>query len=64
MNEGGRNLERDIMDSFFEEVDRDDSIPDDLVDELKRLERQNELADATRVIEATEEVRSDAHSED
>lgn len=64
MVEGGRNLEGEILDSFFEKLSFDDSIPEELVEELKRLERRGELSEATEVIESTNEVMNGAHSED
>lgn len=64
MVEGGRNLESEILESFFEKLDNDDSIPKELVGELKRLERRGELSEATEVIESTKEVMSGVHSED
>lgn len=64
MVDGGRNLEKEIMDSFFEEIRRDDSIPDDVAAELKRLENQDDLTDSSKVIRVAEEVLSDVHSED
>lgn len=51
------------MESFFEKVSRDKSIPDDFVEELERLERRNELTDATEIVENAKEVMTDAHSE-
>ncbi|TQQ79161.1 hypothetical protein EGH24_12265 [Halonotius terrestris] len=64
MVDGGRNLEKEIIDSFFEEVRRDDSIPDDVAAELERLENQDDLTDSSKVIRVAEEVLSDVHSED
>lgn len=64
MVEGGRNLENEILESFFEKLSNDDSIPEELVAELKRLERREELSGATEVIESTKEVMNSAHSED
>lgn len=64
MVEGGRNLENEILESFFEKVSNDDSIPEELVEELKRLERREELSEATEVIESAKEVMNSAHSED
>lgn len=64
MVEGGRNLENEILESFFEKLSNDDSIPEELVAELKRLERREELSEATEVIESTKEVMNSAHSED
>lgn len=51
------------MESFFEKVSREESIPDDLVEELERLEHRNELTDATEIVESTKEVLSNVHSE-
>ncbi|WP_246989544.1 hypothetical protein [Halorientalis marina] len=64
MVEGGRNLENEILESFFEKVSNDDSIPEELVEELKRLERREELSEATEVIESAKEVMNSAHTED
>lgn len=64
MVEGGRNLENEILESFFEKLSNDDSIPEELVEELKRLERREELSEATEVIESAKEVMNSAHSED
>lgn len=64
MVEGGRNLESEIMESFFEKLSNDDSIPEELVGEIKRLERRGKLSEATEVIESAEEVMKGAHSED
>lgn len=63
MVRGSRNLENEIMESFFEKVSREESIPDDLVEELERLEHRNELTDATEIVESTKEVLSNVHSE-
>jgi hypothetical protein len=58
MVEGGRNLEKEIMESFFEEVDRDDTINETTLEELKQLEEQNELTNSEAVIRiAQEEVK-------
>lgn len=64
MVDGGRDLEKEIMDSFFEEVRRDDSIPDDVAAELERLENQDDLTDSSKVIEVAEEALSNVYSED
>jgi len=64
MVDGGRDLEKEIMDSFFEEVRRDDSIPDDVAAELERLENQDDLTDSSKVTEIAEEVLSNVYSED
>lgn len=64
MVDGGRDLEKEIMDSFFEEVCRDDSIPDDVAAELERLENQDDLTDSSKVTEIAEEVLSNVYSED
>ncbi|WP_440991571.1 hypothetical protein [Haloarchaeobius baliensis] len=64
MVEGGRNLEIEILESFFEKLTNDDSIPAEVVEELERLERRGELSDATEVIESAKEVVGGAHSED
>ena len=64
MVEGGRDLKCEILDSFFEKLSFDDSIPEELVEELKRLERRGELSEATEVIESTNEVMKGVHSED
>lgn len=64
MVEGGRNLENEILESFFEKLSNDDSIPEELVEELKRLERREELSEATEVLESAKEVMNSAHSED
>ena len=63
MVSGGRNLENEIMESFFEKISRDESIPDDFVEEVERIERRNELTDATEIVESAKEVMTDAHSE-
>jgi hypothetical protein len=64
MVEGGRNLESEILESFFEKLSNDDSIPEELVEELKRLERRGELSEATEVIDSAKEVMNSAHSGD
>lgn len=64
MVEGGRNLENEILESFFEKLSNDDTIPEELVEDLKRLERKEELSEATEVIESAKEVMDSAHSED
>ena len=64
MVEGGRNLESEILESFLEKLSNDDSIPEELVEELKRLERRGELSEATEVIGSAKEVMNSAHSGD
>lgn len=64
MVEGGRNLESEISKSFFEKLSNDDSIPEELVEELKRLERRGELSESIEVIESVKEVMNSAHSGD
>lgn len=64
MVEGGRNLESEILESFFEKLSNDDSIPEELVEELKRLERRGELSESIEVIESVKEVMNSAHSGD
>lgn len=64
MVEGGRNLEQEIMRSFFEELERTDSIPLELVEELEQLDSQGDLTDAKEVRKITEATIQDAHSED
>lgn len=64
MVNGGRDLENEILESFFEKLSNDDSIPDDLVEDLEQLERRGELSEATEVIENAKEVMNVAHSED
>lgn len=64
MVEGGRNLEEEVMESFFEEVERDDSIPDGLREDLEELESREDLTDDAKVVDATREALADAHSED
>lgn len=64
MAEGGRNLEDEIMSSFFEELERDDSIPEKMVEELEQLDSRGDLTDAKAVRKITEDAIEDAHSED
>lgn len=62
MVEGGRNLESEIMESFYEELGRDNSLPDDVTERLQTLARRNELTDAEKVIELIKGVIADEHS--
>lgn len=64
MVEGGRNLESEILESFFEKLSNDDSIPEELVEYLKRLEQKGKLSEATEVIESAKKVMNGVHSED
>jgi hypothetical protein len=53
MAEGGRNLEGEILETFFEEVDRDDDIPEHVGRELRSLEENDKLTDSQQIVEAT-----------
>jgi hypothetical protein len=61
---GGRDLEQEIMDSFFEELERDESISSGVVSKLKNLETESQLTDADKVIAIVEEYIENEHSED
>lgn len=63
MVEGGRNLEGEIMESFFEEVDRDGSIPEPILEQLKQLDDQDNLTDSSSVISVVQEGVDYAHRE-
>lgn len=56
MVEGGRNLEQEVLETFFEEVERDDEIPEPVQRELQRLEANDQLTDAGEIIEETREA--------
>jgi len=64
MVKGGRNLESEILESFFEKLSNDDSIPEEIVEEMKRLERRGDLSESTEVVESVKEVMNSVHSED
>jgi len=61
---GGRDLEQEIMDSFFEELERDESIPSGVVSKLRNLETESQLTDADKVIAIAQEGTKNEHSED
>jgi hypothetical protein len=61
---GGRDLEQEIMDSFFEELERDESIPSGVVSKLRNLETESQLTDADKVIAIAQEGTKNENSED
>ena len=63
MTGGGRDLEQEIMESFFEELERDESIPSEVVSKLRNLETKSQLTDADKVIEIAQMGINDEYSE-
>lgn len=61
---GGRDLEEEIIDSFFEELERDESISTGLVSNLRNLEIESQLTDADKLIGIAQEIVDNEHSED
>jgi len=64
MVKGGRNLESEILESFFEKLSNDNSIPEEIVEGMKRLERRGDLSESTEVVGSAKEVMNSVHSED
>lgn len=64
MSSGGRNLHDEIIDSFLEEVERDDDIPDSVVSKLRTLENEGSLTEWDEITEVVQEASMDENSHD
>jgi hypothetical protein len=61
MVEGVRDLEKEILETFFEEIEEDEDIPESVTQELKLLEEASDLTDASKITKATRESLEDVH---